>query len=165
MAHEELSHLPGLPSKLPRRIAIIVVDAHTTADFGWDSREHSVSLGAMLGSLSQVAVSHYSFETIELFREVMMRISREKTQNGEPFEVATYVVELHFRQISDESDRRFYNAVPTTLQLPGKTVDRLRQLAARELAANAEFQRLLNDLRGAPLRSPSPNLRIVGNGN
>ncbi len=151
MAHEEFTRVPGLPSKLPRRVAIIVVDAHTSADFGWDSREHSVGLGAMVGSLSQVAVSHYSFETLELFREVMMRVSREETREGRSFQIAIHVIELHFRQTSRDSDRRFFNSVPTSLQLPGETVDRLREIAARELVVNPEFQRLLEDLRDAPL--------------
>lgn len=156
MAHEEFSRVPGLPSKLPRRIAIVVVDAHTIADFGWDSREHSLGLGALVSSLSQVAVSHYSFETIELFREVMLRLSREKTESGQPCEFSTYVIELHFRQMANEADRRFYNSVPTALQLPDKTVDRLREFAGRELQENKEFQRLVADLSGPAPKSSRP---------
>ena len=59
----------------------------------------------------------------------------------------TYIIELHFRQLANELDRRFFNSVPTSLQLPSKTVDRRRQLAARELATNEEFKRLVHDLR------------------
>jgi hypothetical protein len=65
-------------------------------------------------------------------------------------------VELHFSQLADEADRRFFNAVPTSLQLPAKTVDRLCQLAARQLADNMEFQRLVADLRNQPIKSDSP---------
>ena len=93
-------------------------------------------------------MSHYSFETLELFREVMARLSRERAGSGDsqPLEVTTYVIELHFNQLPDESARRFFNSVPTSLQLPSKTVDRLRQLAARQLANNEEFRRLVGDL-------------------
>jgi hypothetical protein len=95
-------------------------------------------------------VSHYSFETLELFREVMARLAREHTGSGDspPVEITTYVIELHFNQLTNESDRLFFNSVPTSLALPSKTVDRLRQLAARELADNAEFRRLVADLKG-----------------
>jgi hypothetical protein len=62
-------------------------------------------------------------------------------------EITPYLIELHFNQWVDESDRRFFNSVPTSLQLPAKTVDRLRQLAARELAGNEEFKKLVHDLR------------------
>lgn len=160
IAREQFAPVPSVPWQLPRRVALIVVDAHTDSDYGWDSKESSLSRAQLLGSLGHVAVSHYSFETLELFREVMARLSRERTGSGDSpsVEVETYVIELHFNQLADEADRRFFNSVPTSLQLPDKTVDRLRQLAARELAGNAEFQRLRRDLKGAPGPS-NPSVR------
>jgi NTE family protein len=146
IAREQVTQVPAL-MKLPRRVAIIVVDAHTDSDYGWDSADHLLGLRALLGSLSQLTVSHYSFETIELFREVMARLSHERTKSGDPIEITPYLIELHFNQLADQSDRRFFNSVPTSLQLPSKTVDRLRQLSARELATNEEFKRLVHDLR------------------
>ena len=154
IAREQYSRIPSVPAKLPRRIAMIVVDAHTDSDYGWDSKEHSLGLGALLGSLSQVAVSHYSFETIELFREAMARLSREQagdprqTSGSEPLEISTYMIELHFNQLADESDRRFFNSIPSRLQLPSSTVDRLKHLAAVQLRSDPEFRRLLEDLHG-----------------
>jgi hypothetical protein len=112
-------------------------------------------LRALLGSVGQAAISHYSFETIELFREVMARLSRERvatcfqTADSHPVELTTYAIELRFNQLADESDRRFFNSVPTRLQLPPSTVDRLKRLAAVELKKNPEFQRLVDDLRHA----------------
>jgi len=158
IAREQLAQVPSVPWKLPRRVALIVVDAHTDSDYGWDSKEHSLSKTKLLGSLGHVAISHYSFETLELFREVMARLSRERTGSGDspPTEIETYVIELRCNQLANESDRRFFNSVPTSLALPSKTVDRLRQLAARELADNAEFKRLLHDLRGARVQPNSP---------
>jgi hypothetical protein len=61
--------------------------------------------------------------------------------------LTTYFVELHFNQLADDSDRRFFNSVPTRLQLPPPTIDRLRHLAATELAKNEDFRRLVGDLR------------------
>ena len=117
-----------------------------------------LGLGSLLGSLGQVAVSHYSFETIELFREVMARLPREHEglDNPQPVPISTYVIEVHFDQLPDPSERRFFNSVPTALQLPSATVDRLRHLAGRELADNVEFRRLLSDLREQPIKATSP---------
>jgi hypothetical protein len=146
--------------EVPRRIAIIVVDAHTDKDYGWDAKEHSLGLGALLGSVSQATVSHYSFETLELFREAMARLSRERESarvqavNTQPVEIATYAIELRFSQLADESDRRFFNSVPTRLQLPSSSVDRLTHLAATELQRNPEFQKLIRDL-GRGERAPT----------
>jgi NTE family protein len=163
IAREQYTRVPSVPSRLPRRVAIIVVDAHTDSDYGWDSKEHSLGLGALLGSLSQVAVSHYSFETIELFREVMARLSRERaeTGNSEPVEITPYVVELHFNQLPEQPDRRFFNSVPTSLQLPSITIDRLRELAARQLAANEDFRRLVADLNGQPIKPVPPDRSLI----
>ena len=153
IAREQSFRIPSVPLKIPRRIAIIVVDAHTDRDYGWDAKEHSLGLGALLGSVGQAVVSHYSFETIELFREAMARLSRERvtvglqTADSRPVELTTYAIELHFNQLPDESDRRFFNSVPTNLQLPSSTVDRLKHLAAAELRRNPEFQKLIQALR------------------
>jgi len=152
IAREQSFRVPSVPLEIPRRIAIIVVDAHTDQDYGWDAKEHSLGLGALLGSVSQAAVSHYSFETIELFREAMARLSRERdatrfqTADSHPVELSTYAIELRFNQLADEADRRFFNSVPTSLQLPPSTVDRLKRLAAVELKKNPGFQRLIQDL-------------------
>lgn len=158
IAREQSAQVPGVPWKLPRRVALVVVDAHTDADYGWDAKEHSLGRIKLLGSLSKVVVSHYSFETLELFREIMARLARERTESCDstPAQIATYVIELHFNQLADESDRRFFNSVPTSLTLPSKTVDRLRQLAMRELSENKEFKRLLADLQSQQPTSNAP---------
>jgi NTE family protein len=158
IAREQSVQFPSVPLRIPRRVALIVVDSDRDFDYGWDSKEHPLGLRALRGSVGQVTVSHYSFETIELFKEVMARLSREHTGPGDsaPLEITTYVIELHFNQLSDESDRRFFNTVPTSLQLPSKTVDRLRQLATHQLADNVEFRRLVSDLRDQPIKPDSP---------
>jgi len=89
----------------------------------------------------------------------MARLSRERAGSGDANapEINTYVIELQFHQMTDKSDRQFFNTVPTSLQLPSKTVDRLSELAARELAHNKEFKRLLHDLGGEPGKTESPD--------
>ena len=100
-----------------------------------------------------MVLTRYSFETIELFREVSKRLSRERKEArvlaGEipPEETEIYIIELHFNQIADDADRRFFNSVPTSLQLPPATVDRLEHLAREQLEINPEFRRLIQDLR------------------
>ena len=159
---EETGTLPQAPVKIPRRLVIIVVDASADRDYGWDSRDRTLGLGTVMGSVAQITGNRYSYETIELFREASARLDRERevaraqagdSQSGK---IETYIVELHFSQLADKSDRHFFNAVPTKLQLPSKTVDRLCRLAARQLADNVEFKRLVSDLRDQPIKSDSP---------
>lgn len=136
-----------------RRIAVIIVDAQVDRDYGWDSKERSPPFRDLVGSIARVPISRYSFETTELFRETAPRLargmeaSRRAIGADEQAKLTLYIVELHFSQVADESDRRFLNSVPTRLQLPSATVDRLRRIAATELAGNEEFRRLVTDLR------------------
>ena len=151
---EEPGMTPQMPVKIPRRLAFIIVDASTERDYGWDSKDWTLGLGTVMGSVAQVIGNRYSFETIELFREVTARLDREREAarvqaDGSPSaQTETYIAELHFNQVADESDRRFFNSVPTSLQLPASTVDRLEKLARVELSNNPEFRRLVADLRG-----------------
>ena len=106
-----------------------------------------------MGSVAQVRGDRYSSETMALFREVSARLDREREavslQAGNPQSapIESYIVELHFSQAADESDRRFFNSVPTSLQLPSRTVDRLEHLAKVEMEDNPEFRRLVEALQ------------------
>jgi len=164
---EEPGLTPPIPVKIPRRLAVIIVDASTEQDHGCDAKDRTLGWGTVMGSVAQITGNRYSFETIELFKEVSARLDREReaaraqTGDSPSGKIESYIVELHFSQLADESDRRFFNGVPTSLQLPSKTVDRLCQLAARQLAENVEFQRLVTDLRNQPIKSDSPACRSV----
>jgi hypothetical protein len=46
-----------------------------------------------------------------------------------------------------ERDRRLFGSVPTRRRLPALAVERLEQLAARELRRNPQFRKLIRDLR------------------
>jgi hypothetical protein len=74
----------------------------------------------------------------------MTRLARE--HSSERSAISPYVIELHFRQVASEADRKFFNSVPTKLQLPSTTIDRLREIARSELAGNTDFRRLVHDL-------------------
>jgi NTE family protein len=156
---EETGTLPQAPVKIPRRLVIIIVDASAERDYGWDSKDRTLGLGKVMGSVAQVTGNRYSFETIELFKEVSARLDREREAarlqagDSQSVKIESYIVELHFSQLADESDRRFFNSVPTSLQLPSPTVDRLEHLANAELRNNSEFRRLVADLQGGQLQA------------
>ena len=150
---EESGKISDAPVKIPRRLAIIIVDASAERDYGLDSKDWTLGVGTLMRSVAQVTGDRYSFETIELFREVIARLDREreaaclKAGSLPSTKIETYIVELHFSQMANESDRRFFNSVPTSLQLSSSTVNRLEGLAKSQLEDNPEFHRLVADLR------------------
>ncbi|HEX9046503.1 MAG TPA: hypothetical protein VF988_05705, partial [Verrucomicrobiae bacterium] len=146
-------------ARIQRRLVMIVVDASAEHDYGWNTRDRTLGLGTVMGSVAQITGNRYSFETIELFKEVSARLDRERqlvrrvSLNTPSGKIETYMVELHFDQMADESDRRFFNTVPTTLQLKPAVVDRLTRLARQELRNNPDFRKLVEELR-SPDASP-----------
>lgn len=136
-----------------RRIAVIIVDAHASTEFGWDSSESSPRFPAMIRSISQVPISRSSSETLALFKELAFAMGKGRGHidaDGSTSNVNLYTIELHFAQMADDSNREYFNSVPTRFQLPAETVDRLRHMAATELAGNEEFRRLVRDLEQQP---------------
>jgi NTE family protein len=137
-----------------RRIAIIIVDAETDRDYGWDTQERPPKLRKLVSAIEGMSINHHSSETLEMFKKSSQLLTRAaettlfETEVGEPAGLALYTVELHFHELADVSERRFFNSVPTKLQLPSKTVDRLCHIAAKELAGNDDFRRLVGDLTG-----------------
>ena len=150
---------PTAAVKNAKRIALIIVDAHVGSDYGWDVNDRVPGVDAIFGSTSTTAISPYACEAVELYHEILNRLARERIQDisKRTPEFSTYVVNLHFNHLENDGDRRFFNSVPTNFQLPSKTVDRLRQLAAHQLASNEEFCRLVHDLGGHPTSSDSTN--------
>jgi len=143
-----------------RRIAVISVDADTGADIAPDpdARERSPRVDDLVTRVLLTMLRRYSSETTDVFRESARRVARENEaarkaagldRQASPAEGAPanlYMIELHFGRLANETDRKFFNSVPTRLQLPSKSVDRLLELARSELGRNAEFRRLVRDL-------------------
>jgi NTE family protein len=144
-----------------RRVVVIIVDAHTDGEESLDDRERTPGPLRLIRAASGVSVDLYSSDTLQLFRQNAQRaihqIQSKRAEaaakvstgpNSAPVEAQLYLVELHLHNLSDQSDRRFFNSVPTTLSLPSKTVDRLRRISAGDLQKNEVFQQLLRDLNG-----------------
>jgi NTE family protein len=132
-----------------RRIVVILVDAQTESEFGWNATDRSPAFTDLLRSLAQVSMSRSSEETITLFKELAQALaSARKTAPAEGPESGAelYMVELNFSRIAEDAERQFFNTVPSHFQLPPETVDRLRRIAREELLRNPEFLRLVADL-------------------
>jgi NTE family protein len=62
--------------------------------------------------------------------------------------IQTYLVEVGFNALQDRAEQLEYADIPTALQLPEDTVDRLREVAGRILYSSPEFKKLVRDLGG-----------------
>jgi len=69
IAREQLAQIPRVPWSIPRRIALVVVDAHTTK-ITVDSNERSLKRAKLLGSLA-TSPSAITLRDPRVVREVM----------------------------------------------------------------------------------------------
>lgn len=148
-----------------RKVVVIVVNAEASRDRGWDRKKTAPSWTEVMTAVGAVGISRYSFETMELLRvsiekwgqEIQARRiieHRARTSGAQaglppPPELRFYPVEVGFDALVDPAERRYYKNIPTTLKLPGSTVDQLRQLGGRVLRESVSYQELVRDLKTA----------------
>jgi NTE family protein len=139
-----------------RRVAFIIVNAAGKASFEWSLRGKLAGITRVLGISSDVLLSSYTYETIELLRSY----TREWSKSSNPgSRLECYVIEVSFEALSDEDERRYFQQVPTTLALPKSTVEKLSAVGRRILYESDEFTRLVQDLGAEippPLDNPTP---------
>jgi NTE family protein len=131
--------------KPPKKVAIIMVNAETEGDRSVDRSADVPTFGQVLRALIDVPINRYSYETQVLGRQSAEAWQQRLQQGGQAIEL--YLVEVSLNALADPAEREFMNSVPTSLQLPAKTVQRVRRAAAQLLDSSPDFRRLLDSLR------------------
>jgi NTE family protein len=128
-----------------KKLVIIASNAETRGDRAPDRSADVPTLGQVMGALVDVPINRYSYESQAFGRQALADWQERRRRAGEPVEI--YIVEVDLKDVVDPEEREFLNSVPTTLQLPRETIDRIRRAGHRLLDGSAEFQRLLESLR------------------
>ena len=147
-------------------LAVIVVNAHKEKDVSFAKKDYSIPLIETLGVASSVPLDHYSFETMEILRDNMKRwqdsIAKGRCKEMKSRTVAegknnleasnnctakTYLIEVSFDTLADESERKRLKDLPTSFHLESEDVDRLRKAARQILQDSDEFQNLIESLK------------------
>ena len=163
---EELTQTGGLVSALDRigadrtnKIVVLIVNAATASSKELNYLE-KLPLFSQLSVASGVPIYRYNYETINLllrtmddWKELLLgsRCPAGNASNDgiskecEPIE--SYIINVSFDALSDETERDYFKALPTSFRLKDEEVDNLRDAAVRILENSAEYQRLLLDLQ------------------
>ncbi len=163
MDQVEALRLVGLPTPLDRvkRMAFVVVNSLSSPKTELDKKEAGPSAFYQFMQSTAVPIDHYSFEAIEMLRDIAarwkslrgIRDSGAITDKSNPalYEVMrvpdteVYVIDVSFAMIDDDALRDQLNELPTSFALPDEAVDQLRTSARRIMHASPEFQRFLKD--------------------
>jgi NTE family protein len=145
------------------RVVVISVNAKTKPRKDWDRRKAAPGLLDVLGFVASGPMDNYSFDTVQLVRDLFDRQTEEATSwgqckallqercpsatmPGELRSVNLHIIEISFDTLDDEKLRLCLENLPTSFSLPSPTVTLLRQTARFLLMRSAEFQRVMHTL-------------------
>ena len=170
----EALHQEGLPTPLDRarRIVVFVVNSRSVPDTHWNESDRSPSDVALLIKATGVPIDHYSYEGVELLRDIgarwktMRQIRRSAVfaRNEDPAltrlvdtpNVDLYAIDVSFAALADKAESTYLNNLPTSFKLSVEAVDRLRAAAGTIILASPEFHRLLKDAGVKLVVEPMP---------
>lgn len=113
---------------------------------------------AELFQSSSVPIDHFSYESIELLKDIAYRWQQlRKLQVAEArlsgltrpqaeasvSQLTFDAIDVSFDAIADDEERQYFMNLPTSLRLPADAVDRLRDLGGRLLRQSPKTQELL----------------------
>ncbi len=148
-----------------RKVVFILVNAEKETITESDQLESTLTSGQVLKYITNIPITRFNFETIELFKENArkwiedIRSQRCRARKSEkPAEssagapdpcadIEFYLVEVDFDSLPDKGERAYFKDLPTSFHLSFEAVDLLRAAGRRVLIRSPEFQRLLRDLK------------------
>jgi NTE family protein len=135
-------------------------------DTSFSKRDFSIPIFDTLGAVSSIPLDQNSFETMEILRNNMTRwreaittgrcgkatspkhTKQQDTSDASPACAAqTYLIELDFDILQDESERNHLKHLPTSFHLEPSDVDRLKAAAKMILMNSVEFKNLVDDMQ------------------
>jgi predicted acylesterase/phospholipase RssA len=148
------------------KLVVIVVNAATHPATDRDRSPDVPGLIDTLTTAANVPLDNYSFDTVELLNKIageyradgraVAICNRLSAAKGEqcalrldaPHAVELYPVQVAFEYLPVREEREWFRNLPTTLELPRETVDRLRAVGRRLLARDPQFRSLMQALHG-----------------
>jgi NTE family protein len=137
------------------KIAVIVVDSSIHNKIAWSQSEAIPGTFSVLAGIGNSFLSRDNYETTELFRQSMRLWQLEMeardrvrvAQGHSPRRIRFYDIGIDFSGVPGAQSRATLYQLPTGFSLPPQSIDLLRTSARQALKANAEYNRLLDDLR------------------
>ncbi|WP_074743653.1 patatin-like phospholipase family protein [Nitrosospira multiformis] len=148
------------------KLVVIVVNAGTNPTTRRDQTPEVPGLVDTLTAAAVVPLGNYSFDTLELLRQTVnefnesMRLvsgckelavskgPRCELDISVPHQIEFFPIEVAFEYIEAAAERNWFKNLPTTLELPRETVDKLRKVGQQILNEDPEFKRLMEALHG-----------------
>ena len=148
------------------KLVVIVVNAATDPATERDKTSNVPGFIETVATAATVPLGNYSFDTLEILRATVNEFNEEvrlisgckalaaskgkqcELDTPAPHPIEFFQVEVAFEYIEQNEERRWFKNLPTTLELPRETVDKLRAIGRRLLNDDPQFKKLLEALHG-----------------
>jgi NTE family protein len=148
------------------KLVVIVVNAATNPTTDRDKTPSVPGLIETVTAAADVPLDNYSFDTLELLRATVNDFNEETRLIAgckalaagigkqctldipAPHQIEFFQIEVAFEYIESAEERRWFKNLPTTLELPRETVDKLRAAGRHILSEDPQFKKLLGELHG-----------------
>jgi NTE family protein len=132
-----------------RKRVFIIVNAQANPAQPEDDSPNTPGLLRQLRSAVDVPIDRYSQSSLVQLGQAITQWREELRAAGEPASKADdfHVIEINVMAAPHSLDAEAVKAIPTGLRITGEQIELIRRFARRELAANPEWQRLLEALR------------------
>lgn len=147
-------------------IILIVVNAESNRPNDWDRKQAPPNSIVQTLQSSGVPIANYTFDTVELMKELVEDASWQRELNiaearlaGASLEeaearfrkVEMLVFDVSFNAIEDETERLYFQKLPTSFSLSDEEVDRLRDIAGVLLRQSPTYQKVLDEIGAEPV--------------
>lgn len=167
-ALEELEASPAFQREVGlknvRRIVVVVVNSRSAPDTDWDRSPRAPGIIAQLLQSSSVPIDHFSYESVELLKDIAQRwadkrelevaerrlagMSKAEAEAAVP-KLSFDAIDVSFDAIENPEEKRYFMNLPTSFVLPDEAVDRLRALGGQLLRDSPAYRDLLQRIEDA----------------
>jgi NTE family protein len=130
------------------KLAIIVVNATVDAREDWERLEKTPDFKLIIRAISNSSINRTNKETVALVEGslALWEAQRAAQRAGADDQPKVYLIHVDYHTSADPAERFFFDSIPTSLQLPAETIDRLIQGGERLLRESPVYRGLLQDL-------------------
>jgi NTE family protein len=129
-----------------KRVAVIIVNAEKASGVTLDQNARAPNLVQTLGTIANTPMANYAFDTVELLRTDIENWNKDAAIATDLRPVAFYRAHVTFASLP-ESERKFFDALPTSFALTNDQIDALLKVGPRLLRDSADFKKLVRDLQ------------------
>ncbi|HVK98741.1 MAG TPA: patatin-like phospholipase family protein, partial [Dongiaceae bacterium] len=126
---------------LPRHVVVLEVNAQVQPERPIDASAKKPSVAVTVDAVSSAQIDRYTAETEALMESVLEQV-QQQAEEGQ-LDMQFHLVKVNFQAVAQDQFRRFFNNLPTSLELTNDEITRLIWIGRYLLRESPEFRAFL----------------------